>query len=232
MIKSFLGECVDNENQQFDFQMDEPNVCPFCNHAVRPDHIATYFHEIAMNEYRFVSIFHCPNCENFFLVLGLCFYNDILHTAQVESRSIFPCSEETTGFSENILNLSPRFTEIYKQSEIAENQNLYELVGMGYRKALEILIKDFASHKNPNESDKIKEMLLSQVIEQFIDNPHIKSLSKASAWLGNDETHYLRKHPDYNINDLKAFLSSTVAIINAELEVEKANKVLKIDTSQ
>ena len=64
-------------------------------------------------------------------------------------------------------------------------------------------------------------------IESYIDNSRIKTLAKASAWLGNDETHYIKRHPDYSIEHLKLFIDSVVSFIDSELTVYKAQELLK-----
>ena len=63
---------------------------------------------------------------------------------------------------------------------------------------------------------------LGNCINDFIDNEKIKTLAKASAWLGNDETHYTRKHQNYNVQDLKRFIKATVAYIECELSFTEA----------
>lgn len=118
--------------------------------------------------------------------------------------------------------LSPSFVKIYKEAEIAEKQSLFEICGIGYRKALEFLVKDYALKMNPENRETIMSIQLSNCIETFITNEQIKTLAKASAWIGNDETHYSRKHEDYNVSHLKAFISAMVTYITAELTVVDA----------
>lgn len=81
---------------------------------------------------------------------------------------------------------------------------------MGYRKSLEFLIKDYCSYKFPSDIAKIQSMLLGQCINEYIDDDQIKKLSKVSVWIGNDETHYIRKFEDKDINNLKRFIDTTV----------------------
>lgn len=88
---------------------------------------------------------------------------------------------------------------------------------MGYRKALECLVKDFAISVHPEEKDKIPPLPLAQCIEKYLDSPKLKNLAKASAWLGNDETHYTRKYANYSVDDLKKFVMAFVTHIDAEL---------------
>ena len=113
-------------------------------------------------------------------------------------------------FSDNIKSLSPDFCKIYNESYRAEQQGLTEICGMGYRKALEFLIKDYAISLNPNNSEEIKRKMLGQCINDYMENDKLKALARASSWLGNDETHYVRQNIDYSLKDLKNFISATV----------------------
>lgn len=57
---------------------------------------------------------------------------------------------EGIQFSKHINNISPNFVNIYNQAHFAEKHNLLEICGVGYRKGLEFLIKDYVITKNPN----------------------------------------------------------------------------------
>lgn len=100
-----------------------------------------------------------------------------------------------------------------------------EICGLGYRKALEFLVKDYLIKMKPNEIEKISKMPLSTAILQKIDNPKIKVLAERCAWLGNDEAHYIRKHNNYDVSNLKDFLKTMVSFIECELLVEKALQI-------
>ena len=65
-----------------------------------------------------------------------------------------------------------------------------------------------------------------RISEIITSPPKIKTLATASAWLGNDETHYCRKHKDYNIDHLKAFINAIVSYIDSELNVEIAEHLI------
>ena len=94
---------------------------------------------------------------------------------------------------------------------------------MGYRKALEFLVKDYAIFLNQEDEDKIKNASLSSCINNYIDNIKIRHLSLASTWLGNDETHYIKKSQDYNII---TFIDATVSFIDSDLAAIKAEKLI------
>ena len=112
------------------------------------------------------------------------------------------------------------------QSYASEIYELNQLSGMGYRKALEFLIKDYCISKHPDKEQEIKDTMLSPVIKAYISDVKIFNLATASTWLGNDETHYTRKHEDKDINDLKAFINTVVAYINYELIAEEAEQLV------
>ena len=95
---------------------------------------------------------------------------------------------------------------------------------MGYRKALEFLIRDYASLKQPEKRNEILNASLSQCIKNFIDDESVKTLATVSAWIGNDETHYIKKNLDYNIEDMLVFIDVMVSFINTELVILDAQK--------
>ncbi len=141
---------------------------------------------------------------------------------------LIPYGEDITEFSTNINKLSRSFVRIYNQSEKAEEMGLDEIVGIGYRKSLEFLIKNYSIKINPEKEGAIKAKQLSPCIQDYIDNKRIKALATASAWIGNDETHYANKHDDYGIGHLKAFISSIVSYIDSELSFLEAEILLNM----
>jgi hypothetical protein len=123
---------------------------------------------------------------------------------------------ETKKFSEKINEISSAFVKIYDQAYIAEQQDLKEICGVGYRKALEFLIKDYVILNHDDEKEKIEKTQLGNVIENFVNDTRIQSVAKRAAWLGNDETHYIRKWEGKNLDDLKKLIDLTVHWIEME----------------
>ena len=60
--------------------------------------------------------------------------------------------------------------KIYNQCLSAKNYGLDQIYGIGFRKALEKLVTDFAINRNPNDKDKILKMSLHTRIENFLKN--------------------------------------------------------------
>ena len=69
-------------------------------------------------------------------------------------------------------------------------------------------------------------MNLIKCIKSYIDNQRITELAEKSAWLGNDEAHYVKKHEDYTILDMKHFIQALVYFISMDLTVLKASGIV------
>lgn len=198
------------------FSIDLPSTCPCCSTAYSSKPSFSGFFQNQLDTVHLYSLFFCPVCEDAFLTV----YGFIDEVGQIIAQYPFP--NNSTSFSNKLSKLSPRFSEIYHQAERAENVGLHELCGIGYRKALEFLVKDYAISQHPDKKAEIESSFLGKCIDNYIDNSKIKTLAKASTWIGNDETHYIRKHESYNLQDLKRFLTATVAYIESELTFAEA----------
>jgi hypothetical protein len=197
-----------------------PKQCPICQHYIIPVrrgcHIKT--DESEVHEVQIVN--QCPKCENVFIA-KFRFNRANGKYEYYKSEPIVFVEEEC---SEEIKNVSPNFQKIYNQARVAEVINLDQIAGMGYRKALEFLIKDFLIQRHPTDEDKIKSKLLGQCIDDYIDDPKLKACAKRAAWLGNDETHYFRKWEDKDINDLKTLIKLSTNWIQSIILTEKYTK--------
>ena len=201
------------------------NKCPICSSSIVPVEKSKFLNK---DSNMYFLTFECPACNK-----GFISYYNFAGSQEVHNGSYYdlliinnsyPKETIRQNFDDSIVNLSESFCEIYNQAYKAEQTDLNEIAGMGYRKAIEFLIKDYCISKNKDEAEKIKSELLSQVITDYIDSDKIKNLAKASAWLGNDETHYVRKHEGKDVEDLKKFISATVAYITYELIADSAEE--------
>lgn len=201
------------------------NKCPICNSSIAPVEKSKFFNS---DSKMYFFMFECPACNKGFITHynytnERKIKNDISYN-MLKLVNSYPKVPELHQFDENIKKLSSNFCEIFNQAYVAEQMNLNEIAGIGYRKALEFLIKDYCIDKNKEQEEKIKKEPLSQVITNYILSDKIKNLAKASIWIGNDETHYVRKYEDKDIEDLKRFISATVAYITYELIADSAQE--------
>jgi hypothetical protein len=139
----------------------------------------------------------------------------------LELSKTAPKSAYEKNFSHEIEEISPEFTEIYNQAVAAESNDLGQVVGIGLRKALEFLIKDFVVHRNPDDEESIRKAPLSACISEYVEDPNVTNCAKRAAWLGNDETHYTKRWEDKDIEDLKLLIQLTVNWIENVMLTER-----------
>lgn len=191
-----------------------PNVCPICHHAV----LAGPWNAQGLStgpsiESPVEVVFRCPHADCQHLFIG--YYEFIGGSGnKFKLMRLKPTEPKIDEFGETIAAVSPSFIEIYGQALTAEAHNLDQLAGMGLRKAFEFLVKDFARSNNRDRSDEILAMPLGAVINEFIDDPKLKDIAKRVTWLGNDETHYVRKWADLDVTHLKQAIR--VAVLGIE----------------
>lgn len=204
-----------------------PRKCPVCDNGTDAEVLSAFsIQQHDFDVYQVFILFFCHHCESCFMGVYQCFHPRCGYQNQLVQMQMVPRGEDVSTFSEGIGNLSQKFVEIYNQAELAEQWGLSEICGMGYRKALEFLVKDFAIKLYPEQETEIKSSQLSNCIREYIDNKRINSLAKASAWIGNDETHYVRKHDDYNTDNLKTFITAMASFIDSELAAIDAEKLI------
>jgi len=189
---------------------DLPSVCPNCHHSMIPHPLFGHY----MHENLFEIFLFCPNtnCNEAFIA-----------NYGRNNRGWYFNGKTSIGtligkqFSESITTISADFVAIYNESFIAEQQNLFEICGVGFRKALEFLIKDYLIISLPEKKEQIESKLLGQCIKDYVYDSRVKSVAKRAAWIGNDETHYIRKWEGKNLSDLKILIDLTVHWIEMEL---------------
>lgn len=189
------------------------NNCPFCDVVNRPELllIAPINSNSEFNRLNH-AVYRCANekCQRVFIVeyeghqIGFGKF-------EYEFAKIFPKHNSKDLNDDVLYAISPIFIQIYNQAKQAEDMGLEQICGMGYRKALEFLIKDFVIFNNTDADtiEKVKKQNISRCIDDYIDNAKIKAISKKAVWLGNDETHYVRKWLDRDIVDLKKLIEIT-----------------------
>jgi hypothetical protein len=204
-------------------EVDEfPKECPHCGLRIsaeprmssRHNHPEFGTHVADLPELEVV--FECPSPDCLHLFVGL------YEAVTMEERAPFvlyrtiPLAAQTRTFDECVHDVSPSFCQIWNEAHKAEQAGLHQICGVGYRKSLEFLIKDYLIYLNPSDREEVSKAFLSNCIERRITEPRIKACAKRATWLGNDETHYLRKWVDRDISDLKKLIDLTVHWIMME----------------
>lgn len=204
---------------------EEPDICPMCGKAIKPEELYFRTFKGANNRIYLAALYLCKSCYQVFTALHI---KNSTSTSTSEAWSnykliyIGPRKYIQRTFDEHISVLSPSFTKIFNQAQEAETLGLDEIAGIGYRKALEFIIKDYLIHLTPEEAEKIKHMELGNCIANKVQNERLKAVASRSAWLGNDQTHYTRRFENRDIKDMKNFIEAVLYWISMELITEDA----------
>lgn len=203
---------------------DQPESCPLCHYAISPNCIGDSWYRGNEGERHLAILYTCPHCCRPF-VAHFIDGNSGGTTMQPQLDYCAPDLYSVQQFDDGIEKLSPSFVKIYNQALEAENRRLDEIAGIGYRKALEFLVKDYCKHKAPEKGDEIERLPLGKCISDLIAQPSINILASRAVWIGNDETHYTRKLEGRDISDMKTFIHALVHYIGMELTVEDAASI-------
>lgn len=190
----------------------DPNKCPYCHTKITPRKYNGYTNISALE-----VIYVCSNDECQRTFIGI--YKKINNYYCLEKTTMG--THKSRSFSENIQELSSNFVDIYNQALTSENYNLTHISGIGYRKSLEFLIKDYLIKKYPAKTEKIKSKFLGKCIKDDVANQNLKDIAERATWLGNDEAHYIRKWESKDISDLKKMIDVSIHWIEMELLTEQ-----------
>ena len=199
-----------------------PDLCPNCGVANNPG--STLRAYVDSNNKRIGFFEHlCPSCNQSHFSIQKIFTVDSGGTPKL--FCLYPNGKEKRQFHKLIEELSPRFVNVYHQAQMAEQNEAYTLAGMGYRAALEILVKDYALNVVRDSKEKISKMKLADCIAHYFkgkaeDNMSLFNSADVVRIFGNDFAHW--KYPEdfserESINHIKSYLDIFVSIIKTKL---------------
>jgi len=146
---------------------------------------------------------------------------------------------------QNIQIISPNFYNLFKEATIIYEIGFKESSGMIFRKALEIIVKDFLKNQFPTSfHDLIDRKTIGNLIYHFydikngqlmiknkdkfeeikIDLENLKSLANIinnTFQIGNDFSHYERRLTEFSVKDLKERILKISDFIDSQLELGK-----------
>lgn len=188
-----------------------PIECPYCHQAQIPAMQVAFQRE----DGKYFIFCACMNahCKFVFIVL---YDHSIRSFSQIKQASL-----KEKEFNKEIKELSQSFCEIYNQAFSSEQMELDQITGVGYRKALEFLIKDYLISLHPDKEENIKKKFLGNCIKDDVTDSHIKAVAERAVWLGNDETHYVRKWEDKDVSHLKDLIDLCIHWIEAEIKTKR-----------
>lgn len=188
--------------EDYRINVENPSNCPHCHNNMEPRYINN-FAEKAVN----YSIWKCTyrDCGKLFVAAY-----QITGQTTAKFKGFLDGNPIGPHWTETIKNLKSKFILTYMQALQAEYMGLDEISGMGFRKAIEYLVKDYLIQRDSSLEGKIEDTLLGKVIAENFTQPQeadLKELLQRATWLGNDMTHYLKYHENFDISDLKELIN-------------------------
>lgn len=193
-----------------------PDSCPVCLQGILPIETGVGIFASALLE----RVLRCPRQECGHLFISR--YRPDRNTGSFQLIESVPLTIRVSDKSDIVKAVSPDFVNIFAEAERAEQIGLRLVCGPGYRKALEFLIKDYVIRPHTDKAEEIKRLQLGACINNYVSDAKVKQVAARAVWLGNDETHYLRKWEEKDLTDLKLLINLTVHWIEMDELTQKA----------
>ena len=212
-------------------KVEEPDICPHCHVANQPRHLFHYYDGFSLRLY---SLWQCnsKNCNKIFIashkdsLQGLCFerYLNGLPQGPIWPKPIIDLKDGRTVQTEEIR--PSNFIKTYLQSLEAESMGFDEIAGMGFRKSIEYLVKDWAIHNNPEDKEKILGLWMAEIIKNYFTGD-LKDILDRATWLGNDQSHYNKLFEEFNLSHLKELIE--LIMVELDREFKKKHYIENIE---
>ncbi len=190
----------------------KPMICPLCNAfsdgILRERKLFTR----SANEQFGVILFECPHCNKRYLAS----FEIDLREKEAKFGGFLPESQVEYE-NETLKDLSPRFIDAYNQALRAENIGDTEIAAIGFRYALECLVKDYAINERHISREIVVKKSLAVCIGDYLDNSSLLASADVVRILGNDYAHYERKYPQHDFELLKKYMSLFINFIETQL---------------
>jgi hypothetical protein len=161
----------------------KPDLCPICRRNITPDAMFSIQNERSgIFKAAMEVVYKCPNsrCAELFIS----YFDDPTGAANDPNRDCFrlkgsrPFEPATLEFAKHIADTSSNSCYIYNEAHKTQ------ICGVGYRKSLEFLIKDYLIKNRPADKATIEAIMLGPCIENYIVDPRIKEVAKRATLVG------------------------------------------------
>lgn len=142
-------------------------------------------------------------------------------------KKSYPYSISEIKKEKEICDISSNFYDIYGQCLTAKKAGLSHLYGLGLRKALEFLVKDYALNFKKIPKDKlVKKNLHNCITEYFNNSPEIQDIAIACKMIGNNETHWNNQNTSEDIILMEKLIKILTQEIIKQVIIEQARTLI------
>ena len=83
--------------------------------------------------------------------------------------------------------IAPAFVELYGEAREAEARGLHQLAAVGMRRALELLLGEFAAGEHPDRADEVRALPPGECIRRYVADPLVRDYAAQLPGLDGDE---------------------------------------------
>lgn len=187
-------------SNNYSFQYQKPTTCPHCGYGTD----ATFSYKTIYNfngHILLVGVCRCTACQKQFL-----FVCEYIKESPAENVCVYPSISFKPYENKLLASFSEHFIDMYNQALASEFSGNIELAAIGYRSALEILIKDYAINELHEDAQKVSSKKLFDAVKDYLKQDELINTADVVRILGNDYTHYTRKYPQHDFDILKTYM--------------------------
>lgn len=201
-----------NGTEKF-YNVPKMNKCPHCHNGIAPYVLTTS--ETDMETRTFAIIAQCPRCSKYFIMAyKLPFGTNIPQPIEY----IFTNEIDYKDSTKELKKISERFIDVYTQALISEKYNLDKIASIGFRKSIEILIRDYLINFRKEDRIEILKLSLKDIIKKIPDSK-IVDLTLSFNWIkyAESDDDFLEKK---DIEEMKKFIDIFSKFLSYSCSVE------------
>lgn len=186
-----------------------PKLCPHCGIANNPitNNLTTTF---IQGEHINVFTHDCNVCKEKHVTVQKKLNSEYIPLA------CYPNKQPLAKLNPILVEHAPIFAEFYNEALEAEQLDLINLAGTGYRSAIECLIKDYALDFELDTQDNIKKLSFSEAVDKYVNNDELlRNAITVIRKIGNDFTHWETKY-DFPLSTLKSYVDIVVTVFTSK----------------
>lgn len=206
----FIDKPAQTFSSSFSFKYQKPAICPHCGFGTDATLKEKNFYSFN-DGCLFIATCECTACHKLFF-----FVCESTNGNYAKMVSMYPSFQVTPYANEKLAAISQRFIDMYNQALLAEFNQNYELAAIGFRSALEILVKDYAIQELGEPAETVAKQSLCNAIEKYLNLPDLVNTADVVRILGNDYTHYQRKYPEHDFALLKKYMEIFLSRIEVQ----------------
>lgn len=194
----------------YNFPVKTPQICPVCGMRQGGIFKKGQMFPAGNLDYWFAT-FECTECTG---IYGLVFDVDKhMHTASF--KTFHPTVHPT--YEDDVLSTcSPQFVALYRQAILAEYHGCLDVAAIGYRAALETLVKDYAVSELGEDASAVNNLTLYKAIGLYLQDGALAAADVVRI-LGNDYAHLSRQYQDIGFETIKQYMDVLIAQIRVKL---------------